>query len=654
MEMQQLVDRLNELNYHYYVLDDPIASDDEWDTLYARLRKMEQETGVVLPDSPTHKVGGDPISEFETVRHKVRLWSMDKAQSFEELYAWEERTCKRLKEAFGPLIRPIYSLEYKFDGLTVNLTYNNGELVDAVTRGNGIEGERILAQAKTIRSVPLTIPFKGELQVQGEGIMKYSVFNKYNETAAEPLKNPRNAAAGALRNLDPTVCAKRKLDVFLYNIGVLEGKDVSDSKDAMEFLKEQKLPVNSYYKTFDNMNDIIEEIKACEARRSELDFQIDGMVIKLCDFAYRDALGYTDKFPRWAIAYKFYAEQVKTKLEDIVWDVGRTGKVTPTALLEAVDICGATVRRATLNNKWDIARKKVKLGVDVWVRRSNDVIPEIMGVVDENQQGKDIDIPKKCPSCGADLEERGMLMYCPNYALCTPQISARISHYASRDAMDIESLSDKTADQLIEAFNITDISQLYDLTYNQLISLEGWQDKKAQNLLKALEDSKDCKLDAFVYALGIPNVGKKTARDLSNVFGTFENIQNATREELLAINDIGEIVADGIVAYFNDPRIKSMLENMFACGVSVRENVKIATDNYFSGKGVVLTGKLERFTRDEAGKMIENVGGEVQSSVSKRTNVVVAGEAAGSKLEKAQKLGIPVLNEEQFLELINQ
>lgn len=650
-EMRSLVDRLNQLNYHYYVLDEPLVSDDEWDALYRRLRSLEESTGVILPDSPTQKIGGEPIAKFESVAHKVKLWSMDKAQSFEELYAWEERVNKRLDEAFGPNRKKTqYSLEYKFDGLTVNLTYEGGELIDAVTRGNGIVGERIFEQAKTIRSLPLTIPFKGTLQVQGEGIMKLSSFAEYNKTAQEPLKNPRNGAAGALRNLDPAVTAKRKLDIFLYNIGVLEGAAFEDSFQAMEFLKQQHLPVNHYFRVFDSMQEILAEIEEAGRRRGDLDFQIDGMVIKVTDFAMREALGYTEKFPRWAIAYKFFAQEVVTRLNKVVWDVGRTGKITPTALLEPVDIGGATVKRATLNNRWDIERKKVKLGVDVWVRRSNDVIPEIMGVADEAQEGEEIAIPSVCPACGTPLEERGMLLFCPNASFCRPQIAAKIVHFASRDAMDIESLSDKTAVQLIENFALTDVADLYLLTYEQLLSLEGWQEKKANNLLEALEKSKDCALDAFIYALGIPNVGRKTARDLAKHFQTFERFTRATREELVAISDIGDIVADGILEFFINETSAETVRKLFARGVLPRpaEEQEAAEDTYFSGKTVVLTGKLEGFTREEAGAVIERMGGTLADSVSKRTNLVLAGEKAGSKLEKAKKLGIEIIDEATF------
>lgn len=646
-KMQKLVEKLNDLNYHYYVLDDPIASDDEWDSLYRELQRLEKETGVVLENSPTKKVGGDPIKSFETVTHETRLWSMDKAQSFDELYAWEERITSKLKE--GGFDKPKYSLEYKFDGLTVNVTYENGILTDAVTRGNGIQGERIFEQAKTIRSLPLNIDFKGRLQVQGEGIMKKSVFDKYNETAAEPLKNPRNAAAGALRNLDPQVTASRKLDIYLYNIGILEGDDFISSVDAMNFLKDQKLPVNSYFKTFDSITEVIEEINNAEKLRNQLDFQIDGMVIKVTDYKMREFLGYTDKFPRWAIAYKFFAEQVSTKLLSVVWDVGRTGKITPTANLDAVDIGGATVKRATLNNKWDILRKKVKLNVDVWVRRSNDVIPEIMGVVDENQQGEDIIVPTHCPSCNTLLEEKGMLLFCPNKQ-CKPQIVAKIAHFASRDAMDIEFLSDKTAGQLVETFDIADVSGLYDLQYDELVKLEGWQDKKAQNLIDALEKSKQTDLSSFIFALGILNVGKKTARDLAKKYKTLENFRNATRESLIEIGDIGEIVADSILEFLNNEN--TLIDALLEKGISPKAEEEKNIDSYFSNKGVVLTGKLENMTRDEAGDIIIALGGEVQSSVSKRTHILVAGEKAGSKLEKAKKLGVQIISEQEFLQLI--
>ncbi|MBE7091557.1 MAG: NAD-dependent DNA ligase LigA [Clostridiales bacterium] len=646
-EMKKLVEKLNNLNYHYYILDDPIVSDDEWDDLYRQLKILEEKTGVILENSPTKKVGGEPIKSFETVTHETRLWSMDKAQSFDELYAWEERIVSRLTE--NGFDKPTYSLEYKFDGLTVNVTYENGYLVDAVTRGNGIQGERIFEQAKTIRSLPLNIDFSGKLQVQGEGIMKKSVFDKYNETASEPLKNPRNAAAGALRNLDPAVTASRKLDIYLYNIGIINDQSFSNSIEAMEFLKNQKLPVNTYFKTFTSIKDVIDEINNAEKMRQKLDFQIDGMVIKVTDYKMREFLGYTDKFPRWAIAYKFFAEQVPTKLLSVDWEVGRTGKLTPSANLKPVDIGGATVKRATLNNKWDILRKKVKLNVDVWVRRSNDVIPEIMGVVDENQQGEEILVPDKCPSCNTLLEEKGMLLFCPNKK-CKPQIVAKIAHYASRDAMDIEFLSDKTAIQLVEVFGINDVSELYDLKKDELLNLEGWQDKKAQNLIDSIEKSKNVDLSSFIYSLGILNVGKKTARDLAKTYKTLDNFRLATKESLLQIGDVGEIVAESILEFLVNESY--LIDSLLEKGVIPNEEQEIVSDSYFFGKGVVLTGKLEQMTRDEASDVIASLGGEIQSSVSKRTDILIAGEKAGSKLDKAKKLGVEIIDEAKFIELI--
>lgn len=657
-EMRQLAKRINELNYHYYVLNEPIASDDEWDRLYRRLEELESQSGVVLPDSPTRRVGGEPITAFAQVTHRTRLWSMDKAQSFEELLAWEARVQKVVNEynasADAPLPPLHYSLEYKFDGLTLNLTYESGSLTDAATRGNGTVGERIFEQIKTIRSIPLSIPFGGTLQVQGEGIMRISAFNAYNAAAAEPLKNPRNAAAGALRNLDPKITASRRLDAFLYNIGLYSGPAFADSREAMAFLNEQRLPVNDYFKIFDNMQDIITEIKKAEETRASLDFQIDGMVVKITDLRTREVLGYTDKFPRWAVAYKFFAEEVVTTLLDVSWEVGRTGKITPLAYLEPVDIGGATIKRATLNNKWDIQRKGVGIGAKVWVRRSNDVIPEIMGVADEPQTMQPIEVPAQCPACGTPLEERGMLLFCPNTVSCRPQLVARMAHYASRDAMDIESLSDKTAEQLIDSFGMQDISDLYHIEKEKLLSLEGWKDKKADNLLSALETSKHCTLDAFLFALGIPNVGRKTARDIAQHFGSLDAVMEADESTLQTIDEIGGIVAASVTEFFKEERNRQMIVRLLTAGVHPKPFALVQRNGFFAGKGVVLTGSLTRFTRSQASELLEQAGAVMQESVSKKTDLVIFGEKAGSKLDKAQKLGISTLDEQAFLQKLQE
>ena len=654
--MRELVDRINQLNYHYYVLDDPIASDDEWDALYRELVLLEQSQGRVLEDSPTRLVGGEPVSAFEQTRHLARLYSMNKAQSIEELYAWQARVLKAIEEynqtAAQPVSAPQYTVEYKYDGLTINLTYDSGELVLAATRGNGEIGEIILPQVKTIRSIPVYIPFKGKMEVQGEGIMRISEFEKYNAAAAEPLKNPRNGAAGALRNLDPKVTASRHLDCFTYNIGYIEGKSFTSSLEMMEFLKEQRLPVNPYFKVFDNIDEVVKELKEIESIRESLDFQIDGVVIKLADFRTRKLLGYTDKFPRWAIAYKFFAQEVLTTLRSVSWEVGRTGKITPLAHLEPVEIGGATVKRATLNNKWDIQRKKVKLGSKVWVRRSNDVIPEIMGVQDEDG-GEEIKTPEVCPACGTRLIEKGMLLFCPNKKECRPQAVGRLTHFASRDAMDIEAFSEKSAGQFYDELGAREAADLYYITNDQLLSLDNWKEKKAERFLSEVEKSKACRLDSFIYALGIPNIGKRTARDLAEHFKSVQKLAGAGLEELTSIDEIGEIVANSVIEFFGDEVNSQMVNRLFEAGVSpVWDSAGKKSEGFFSGRTFVLTGTLESMERRLAAERIEALGGKASGSVSKNTFAVIAGENAGSKLEKARALNIRVIDEEEFLKLL--
>lgn len=659
--LRELVDRINLLNYHYYVLDDPIASDDEWDKLYHELVELEGKTGIILPDSPTHRVGGEPIEVFRQHTHLARLWSMDKAQSHEELYSWEERVRKAIAEYNAKVAKdeqlpePVFTLEYKFDGLTINLTYENGELVLAATRGNGEVGEVITEQAKTIRTIPLKIPFKGKMEVQGEGIMRRSVFEEYNKNALEPLKNPRNAAAGALRNLDPKVTASRKLDCYLYNIGYIEGQTFGDSLQMMEFMKQQRFYVCDYVKTYRAVKEIIPELEMVEKQRKELDFQIDGMVIKVADFKTRQVLGYTDKFPRWAIAYKFFAEEVVTRLKKVTWEVGRTGKITPLAHLDPVDIDGATVRKATLNNKWDIERKGVKLNAMVWVRRSNDVIPEIMGVAQMTEEAKDIEVPKICPACGAELIERGMLQFCPNNYNCKPQAVQKLVHFASRDAMDIENFSEKSAEQFYELLNVRNVADLYSLTAEQLALLPEWKDKKISRFLDAIEASRHCRLNNFIFALGIPNVGKKTAKDICEQFSSLEGIMNASLEELTRIEEVGLIVAQSVIDFFTDEQNRKLVEDLLKAGIRPEMPVaKKATDNFFTGKIFVLTGELQHFTRNEASEKIEALGGKVSGSVSGKTFAVIAGEKAGSKLAKAKALGVTVLSEEEFVQKLKE
>ena len=642
--MRELIDRINRASYAYYVLDNPEISDYQWDQLYDRLKKMEQETGVVLPDSPTRQVGGETLPGFEEHRHLNRLWSMDKVQSIGELEAWIRRT-----EKLAGQTDLQYYLEYKFDGLTINLTYREGQLVQAATRGNGTVGEAILPQAMTILSIPRQIPYRGILEVQGECIMRLSTLEKYNRTAREPLKNARNAAAGALRNLDPAVTASRHLDAFFYQIGTIDNPPYEDQPGMLAFLKENGFQISPYLGRGKGLAELEREINRIGEIRPTLDWLIDGVVIKIGDTAIRRELGFTEKFPRWAVAYKFKAEEGVTRLERVTWELGRTGKLTPLAHLAPIDFYGVTVRKATMNNLGDIRRKDLAVGCNVWIRRSNDVIPEILGRAGEAEPGETpIEEPAVCPACGRPVVRRGAHLFCMNRETCRPQAVARLSHFASREAMDIEGFSEKTADQLYDSLGIRQPADLYQLTEEKLQSLDGFQQKKAANLIAALEKSKRRPLPAFLYALGIPNIGVKTARDLAEAFGSVEGLAKAGEEELTRIPDIGEIVTQSIREYFSFPENLEMIRRLTEAGVQP-EKAETRSGSAFAGLSIVVTGTLPTLSRKEAEDLIRREGGTAAGSVSKKTAFVVAGENAGSKLTKAQSLGIEIIGEEELL-----
>lgn len=657
LRMRALIEELNKASALYYTLGESPMSDAIWDQKFAELSQLEKESGVILPDSPSVRVGAEPLAAFASHRHLNRLWSMDKVQSKEELKAWLSRTEKlhqQLSDGRETPLPPLsYAVEYKLDGLTINLTYQDGLLVQAATRGNGEVGEGILPQARTIRCVPLTIPYKGLLEVQGECIMRLSALEAYNKTADEPLKNARNAAAGALRNLDPSVTAKRRLDAFFYQIGTIENPPYSDMDGMLAFLRENGFPTSLYEEHALTYEEISQRIDQVEQQRSSLDFLIDGAVVKVRDLSTRQAMGNTEKFPRWAVAYKFAAEENTATLLDVTWELGRTGKLTPLAHLTPTDIGGVTVKRATLNNFGDIQRKNVAIGCEVWIRRSNDVIPEIMGRVGEPSEGeRPILPPRVCPACGEALVERGAHLFCMNRRTCKPQAVARLAHFAGRNAMDIDTFSEKTAELLYDRLGLRDCADLYRLTAADLLPLEGFQQKRAENLIAALDKSRHCPLDAFLFAVGIPNVGRKTARDLASHFGSLKAIQNATAEELTAIPDVGEIVATSVVEFFSFHENVEMIQRLLAAGVSpVHESD--ALSDALAGKTVVVTGTLPTLSREEAEKLIAQHGGKASGSVSKKTSFVLAGEKAGSKLTKAQALGIPVLDEPAFLDLLS-
>lgn len=657
--MRELIDKLNEASRRYYDQNESDISDDEWDAMYAELRKLEEKTGERMADSPTRRVGGAVMEGFEQHRHIARLWSMDKAQSEDEILTWAQRCEKQTNDA-GGLPKNSYCVEYKLDGLTVNLTYDGGKLVQAATRGNGEVGEAILPQAMTIRTIPLTIPFTGRMEVQGEGIMRLSELKKYNETAADPLKNARNAAAGALRNLDPQVTASRHLDAFFYQIGYIEGKSFETQQDMLAFMKENGLNISPFVRPAQTIGEALEAVHEIEQKRETLDFLIDGATIKITDMRTREVLGTTDKFPRWSIAFKFPAQETVTKLLKITWEVGRTGKLTPLAHLAPVDICGVTVKRATLNNYDDICRKRVRIGSEVWVRRSNDVIPEIMGVVWDGEgeaPETDIQLPTVCPACGGELvklREDGVHLFCLNRTSCRPQAIARMAHFASRQGMDIETFSTRTAGLFYDELGVRSAADLYHLDREKLVALKGFGEKKAEKLFAELEKSKDCELDAFLFAIGIPNIGKKTAYDLMAHFGTLEALMGASEQELEDVEDVGGIVAASITEYFADEENRRFVNRMLEAGVRPQMHAQQDAGTLFEGMTFVLTGTLPTLSRAQAQEMIRKNGGKATGSVSKKTSIVLAGESAGSKLDKARELGVRIIDEAQFLQMIEQ
>lgn len=649
--IRELVDKLNEYSKAYYVLDAPKISDKEYDELYDELLCLEEQSGIILPDSPTQRVGGDPLPCFEPHTHIHRLWSLDKVRTREDLIDWGRRVERLAESQHLPKVK--YALEYKFDGLTINLTYEGGRLMTGATRGNGIVGEDITPQIKTIRTVPLTIPFKGKMEVQGECYMKLSVLDEINKTTDEKLKNARNAAAGALRNLDPRITAKRRLDCYCYNVGYIEGKKLETQDEMLGFLRENGFTVSDYLVFCDDIETVCDEIDKAEESRPHLDFLIDGMVVKVRDFATREALGATEKFPRWAMAFKFAAEETTTTVRDITWEVGRTGKLTPRASFDPVELAGATIRHATLNNFDDIQRKRVGIGSRVFIRRSNDVIPEILSAVEGDVPERQVEKPTVCPACGAHVEHRGVHLYCTNSLSCAPQIAGRLAHYASRDAMDIDTFSEKTAALFVEELKLKSIPDLYDLGPQDYMGLQGFGERRINNLMAAIERSKDCTLGAFIFAIGIPNVGAKTAKDLARRFGTIEALRSATVEQLTEVPDVGEIVAQSIVEFFADPSIATQVDRLLAHGVKPRPE-EVQQDSPISGKTIVVTGTLEKLDRRQAEALIESLGGKAAGSVSKKTDYVLAGESAGSKLTKARELGVRVLNEQEFFELIGE
>ncbi len=637
---RELCDILNRWAYEYYVLDNPSVSDREYDKLYDELRLLERESGVVYPDSPTRRVGGEPIKGFERHAHIARLYSLDKAVSEDELSAFFTRVYKIAPEAE-------FTVEYKFDGLTVCLTYENGVFVRATTRGNGTEGEDVTAQALTVMSFPLKISYRGTLEVRGEAVIRLSVLEKFNaEHPEDQLKNARNAAAGAIRNLDPAVTKTRNPEILFYDINYMSPAEVSSQEEAIAFLRREGFKTYPYFKACKTADEVRAAIDEIETERKKIDVLTDGAVVKVNAETARAEMGYTDKFPRWAIAYKFEAEEAETTVENVFWQVGRTGKLTPLAEVAPVELAGATVRRATLNNYGDLTRKDVKVNSRVLIRRSNEVIPEILTAVSHTEGSIPVEKPSRCPYCGSEVKEIGANLFCSN-AECPPRIVQKLTHFCSKNAMDVEGMSEATLTLLYEERGVRRFSDLYRLTEESFAGLEGFKEKKIKNLLTAIESSKNIPLDRFLYAIGIGGIGRVAARDLAD-FGSVEALASKTEEELLALENIGEITANAIVGFFRDGENLAELERLEDAGVRPFAKQK-RTAGAFAGEYVVLTGSLSSMSRPEAQKLIEDAGGTAQSAVTAKTTLVVAGEKAGSKLEKAKKAGIAVVVEEEFL-----
>ena len=656
--IEELAKLLNGYAKEYYTFDTPSVTDQEYDRLYAELQALEAETGHVLSWSPTQRVGDQLLPGFKKYTHKAPLWSLDKAQTPEELKAWLERN-KRFVEDYNAvhveqLPEPLYILTRKFDGLSVNLTYDqDGVLTVGATRGNGTTGEDVTQQIRTIRSIPWKIDYNSVFEIHGEALMTKRAFREYNKTAEVPLKNTRNGAAGALRNLNPAETRRRHLDVFFYDIGYKEGEPFKSYREMIDFIHEMDFPTDHYFKEASTWEEIEAIIEENIQTRAELDFDIDGIVIALDDVRTRELLGYTIKFPRWGIAYKFEAEEAITRLVEVEWNVGRSGRVAPTAILEPVELAGATVSRATLNNMDDIRRKGVAIGSDVYIRRSNDVIPEIMGPVENDNDIIEINPPSHCPSCGTPLTLIGAHYFCENTLSCKPQLIKSIVHFTSRDAMNIEGISEKTAEQLFEELDLKKVSDLYRLTYDELVVLPKVKDKKANNMLTAIEGSKTPKLENFIYAMGIQNVGQKTSRDLASEYKTLDKIRKLTYDELIAVPDVGDIVANNILDFFSAPDVNDEIDALLELGVTPQEQEEIKVQaNPFMEKTVVVTGSLEGYTRKSIEEKLLELGAIPQKSVSKKTDFVLYGEKAGSKLSKAQELQVKTINEAEFEEMI--
>ena len=655
--IEELISLINYHNEKYYNQDSPEIEDFEYDNLMKELIKLEEENPELKRnDSPSNRVGGKPLDKFEQVVHKIPMLSLSKAYSWEDLKDFDSR----VREAVGADVE--YVVEFKIDGLSVGLNYNNGIFESGATRGNGIVGENITKNLMTIKNIPLNIDEKGELTVRGEVYISKKDFeeiNKIQEEQDQPLyANPRNLAAGSLRQLDSKLTAKRPLDIFIFNLEDINSKQFKTHSESLEYLKQQGFHVSPEFKVFKTMDEIIEYIKYWTEHREDLGFGIDGMVIKVNNLAQREQMGYTAKSPRWAIAYKFPAERKETKLLDIVVEVGRTGTITPTAVLEPIRLAGTTVSRATLHNEDYINEKDIKINDTVLVQKAGDIIPQVVEVIKEKRTGEEIEfkMPEECPVCGEPTVrlEGEAAVKCINIS-CPAQIRRGIIHFASREAMDIDGLGESIITLLLKQDLIKDISDLYYLKKEQISVLERMGDKSATNLINAINKSKENDLWRFINGLGIKLIGTKAAKILASEFKDLDKLMNATEQELINLEEFGQTMADSVVEFFKEEKNISVIEKLKEAGVNTKliESDDADIPKIFEKMKIVLTGTLPTLKRNDAKEMIEKRGGKATSSVSKSTSFVLAGEEAGSKLTKANDLGIKVIDEEKFLQLID-
>ena len=657
-ELQTL---LNQYNYEYYVLDNPSVPDAEYDQKLRELIELEEKfPELKTPDSPTERVGGAVLDAFTKVEHKAPMLSLGNAFNEDEVRDFDRRVRQAIGDDYS------YVCELKIDGLAVSLTYEDGLFVRGATRGDGTTGEDITANLKTIKSIPLRINQPLTIEVRGEAFMPKRSFEKLNAARAEreeePFANPRNAAAGSLRQLDPRIAASRNLDIFLYAIGDPGETGVINHNEGLDLLDELGFKTNKERKTCANVEEVLEYIRQWTEKRPDLAYDIDGIVIKVNSLRQQGQLGTTAKSPRWAIAYKFPAEEVVTRLLHIELTVGRTGVITPTAVLEPVRVAGTTVSRASLHNEDLIREKDIKLGDYVVIRKAGDIIPEVVNVILDRRTGEqqDFQMPTHCPECESELVrlEGEVALRCIN-PKCPAQIREGLIHFASRNAMNIDGLGEKVITQLFQKELIVDVADLYRLTKEQLLQMERRGEKSVNNLLNAIEVSKGNSLERLLFGLGIRHVGAKAAKTLAQEFGTMDALAAATYDQLVNINEIGDKMADSVVTFFEQPEVQELINELKSFGVNLEYKGPKPlnpeeSDSFFAGKTVVLTGKLEVLTRNEAKEKLEALGAKVAGSVSKKTDLVIAGEDAGSKLAKAEQLGIEVWDEEKLVAELNK